>query len=251
MGGKKYRIRSIDSIIEELEKVKQKYIIFVDPSLSINVPYMKNLFRRMVSLNKKFACFMNINAAHDDEFLNLASEAGCIALSIGFETFSESAMKGLIKLPKKTEDYKRAVKKIHEHGIAVLGSFVFGFDDDKKDVFENSLNLMKYIDVDSVGVNILTPFPGTPLFDRLEREERIFTRDWSRYNMRDVVFFPKHMSPEELKEGASHVAKEFFSWKNIINKLVNATRYGILRSLPITYWNLAQRRAFKNIWKWS
>lgn len=250
LGGRKYRTRPVDMIIRELERVKQKFVIFVDPSLSIDIAYTKELFRKMSNLNKRFACFANINVANDDEFLRLASEAGCIALSIGFETFSESAMRGLKKLPKEVEVYRKVVKKIHEYGIAVLGSFVFGFDGDKKDVFGNSIDLMKYIDVDSVGVNILTPFPGTPLFDKLEREGRILTKEWSRYNMRDVVFLPKHMSPEELKDGASYVAKEFFSWKNIINKLVSTMKYGILKSLSITYWNLAQRTAFKKIWKW-
>ena len=250
LGGKKYRTRPVDMVIRELERVKQKIVIFVDPSLSIDIAYTKELFRKMSNLNKRFACFVNINVANDEEFLKLASEAGCIAFSIGFETFSESAMRRLSKLPKEVEVYRKVVERIHDYGITVLGSFVFGFDDDKKDVFENSIDMMKYIDIDSVGVNILTPFPGTPLFDRLEREGRILTRDWSKYNMREVVFVPKHMSPEELKEGARYVAKEFFSWKNIINRLLSAVRYGILRSLSVTYWNLAQRRAFRDIWGW-
>jgi len=250
LGGKKYRIRPVDNVVKELEKVKQRIIIFVDPSLSINISHSKKLFKKLADMNKKFACFINVKAAFDDEFLRLASDAGFFAFSIGFETFSEGSMEKMKKLPSAVRDYKDAVRRIHDYGIAVLGSFVFGFDDDKKDIFKRSIDLMKYIDIDSAGVNILTPFPGTPLFTRLEKENRIITKDWSRYNMKDVVFIPKHMTPEELKEGATYVAKEFFSWKSIINRFMLSLRYGTFTSLSSTYWSLAQKTAFKKIWKW-
>jgi len=126
-------------VIRELERVKQKIVIFVDPSLSIDIAYTKELFRKMSNLNKRFACFVNINVANDEEFLKLASEAGCIAFSIGFETLPDSAMRRLSKLPKEVEVYRKVVERIHDHGITVLASFAFGFDDDKKDVFENSV----------------------------------------------------------------------------------------------------------------
>ena len=250
LGGRRYRARPVENVVRELEKVKEKIVIFVDPSLGINTSYTKELFKRLSDMNKKFACFINIKAAFDEEFLKLASDAGFFAFSIGFETFSEGSMEKMKKLPRMVKDYKDAVKKIHDHGIAVLGSFVFGFDDDKKDIFERSIDLMKYIEIDSAGVNILTPFPGTPLFDRLEKENRILTKDWSRYNMKDVVFIPKHMTPEELKGGAADVAKEFFSWKSTLSRFMLSIRYGLLPSISSAYWSVVQRTSLRKIWKW-
>lgn len=250
LGGRKYRVRPIDDVVEELENVKQKYIIFVDPSLGINVSYTKELFKKISHLNKKIACFINVRTAYDEEFLKLASEAGCIAFSIGFETVSEPSMKKLNKLPKNATRYRDVVKGCHDYGILVLGSFVFGFDEDRKDVFERTIDLIKYIDLDSVGVNILTPFPGTPLFHKMEKEKRLLTKDWSRYNMKDVVFLPKHMTPEELKGGAADVAKEFFSSRNIISRFLSRVKHGVSKSISITYWNFGVRKVHRKTWKW-
>ena len=102
--------------------------------------------------------------------------------------------------------------------MAVQGGIIFGFDEDTPDIFDLTLEKMYEFELDIVEVNILTPYPGTPLFDRLEREGRIITRDWTRYNQVDVVFKPKNMTEKELFEGARKVAKEFYSISNIAGR---------------------------------
>ena len=124
--------------------------------------------------------FWNVNVANDDEFLKLASDAGCLGWSIGFESISQESVDGVGKKANRVKEYKKIIKKVHDYNMAVLGSFVFGFDSDTKDIFDATINAIYELELDTVGVNILTPFPGTPLYDRLEREERILTRDWSR-----------------------------------------------------------------------
>ena len=108
------------------------------------------------------------------------------------------------------------IKRIHDYGMTIQGGIIFGFDEDTTETFESTLNQIKDMDMDVLEINILTPYPGTPLFERLEKEGRIITKDWSKYNQIDVVFQPKNMTPEELKEGAAYVAREYYSIPNII-----------------------------------
>jgi radical SAM superfamily enzyme YgiQ (UPF0313 family) len=104
--------------------------------------------------------------------------------------------------------------------MTVQGGIIFGFDEDSPDIFDSSLEKINELEIDVLEINVLTPYPGTPLYDRLEKEGRIFTKDWSRYNQVDIVFEPKNMTVKELDEGAKKVAKEFYSWPNIIKRNV-------------------------------
>jgi radical SAM superfamily enzyme YgiQ (UPF0313 family) len=106
--------------------------------------------------------------------------------------------------------------------MTVQGGIIFGFDEDTPDIFDTTLEKMYEWELDVVEVNILTPYPGTPLFDRLEREKRILTKDWSKYNQVEVVFKPKNMTEKELYEGARKVAKEFYSLPNVLTRMVKS-----------------------------
>jgi radical SAM superfamily enzyme YgiQ (UPF0313 family) len=118
----------------------------------------------------------------------------------------------------KVEDFKKMIKRVHAHGMTIQGGIIFGFDEDTQDIFETTLDTVNDWGIDALEVNILTPYPGTPLYDRLSNEGRILTRDWSRYNQVDVVFQPKHMSPKELYDGAAHFAHEYYRASRIITR---------------------------------
>ena len=116
------------------------------------------------------------------------------------------------------------INRVHRHGMTIQGGIIFGFDEDKPDIFDTTLETIKDWNLDVLEINILTPYPGTPLFNRLEKDGRILTRDWSRYNQVDVVFQPKNMTVDELIEGTRKVAKEFYSPLSIINKISQIMR---------------------------
>jgi radical SAM superfamily enzyme YgiQ (UPF0313 family) len=158
----------------------------------------------------------NVLGKIDDEFLRLAKKSGCVEWFVGFESVSQAALNGIKKTVNKVEDFKKMIKRVHQHGMAVQGGIIFGFDEDTPDIFDLTLEKMYEWELDAVEVNILTPYPGTPLYDRLEKEERILTKEWSRYNQVDVVFQPKHMTEKELFEGARKVAKEFYTMPNVL-----------------------------------
>ena len=188
----------------------------------------------------------NILGKIDDEFLDLARKAGCLEWFIGFESVSQKALDNIKKTHNKVENFKKLIKRLHKHGMAVQGGIIFGFDEDTPDIFDLTLEKIYEFGLDIVEVNILTPYPGTPLFDRLEKEGRIISRDWSRYNQVEVVFKPKNMTEKELFEGARKVAKELYSVPNMIKR--TARIIGTTRNLhgffPIGG-NLSFRRYYK------
>ncbi len=209
------RKRPVDFVIDEIKTLSQKYLHFYDPSLTSHPAYSKSLFKKMRGLNKKFTCNGNVGTLYkDEELLKLASEAGCTKWYIGFESFSQENISQIGKKTNKVEQYLPAIKKIHDYGMDIHGHFVFGLDHDTTDVFESTLAAINNLGLTIAEFHIMTPFPGTPLFDRLDREGRIVTKDWSRYMMNMVNFKPKFMSQRELVEGVSFIKNRFYSFKN-------------------------------------
>ncbi|HUS99359.1 MAG TPA: radical SAM protein, partial [Candidatus Thermoplasmatota archaeon] len=210
--GAVFRTRPLDDVIEEIFSLKQKIFFFTDFSMTIDLTYTKELFRRMRGLRKKFICGGNVDdLAEDEELLRLSHAAGCIEWISGLETFSQESLNGAHKKTNVVEDYARAVKKIHKYNMAVFGTFVLGFDEDAPDIFNAMQAHIGELGIDAVNFAILTPYPGTPLFSRLEQEGRILTKDWSKYDRRHVVFQPLNMTKEELEEGFRKITLYFSS----------------------------------------
>ena len=217
--GATFRTRPIEKVVEEITALQRARFLFADSSMTINPAYTKQLFRAMKDLNVRFSCYGNIDVLRSDEKLLQASqEAGCEQWLIGFESTNQETLKSIGKKTNKVEDYASAVKKIKEYGMAIMGLFMFGFDTDTKDVFDSTLEAVCTMDLERAGFSIVTPYPGTPLFDELENEGRILTRDWSKYNLRNVVFQPKNMTVDELLDGRESIVKEFYSLPNCLRR---------------------------------
>jgi radical SAM superfamily enzyme YgiQ (UPF0313 family) len=138
--------------------------------------------------------------------------SGCGGLFIGFESLADGNLQAWRKTTNRARDYVRAVGRLHEAGIGVYAGFVFGMDDDRPDVFRRTLEFLDEARVDALQATILTPFPGTPLFDAMEAAGRIRSRDWAHYDFGHVVFEPKHLSPDLLRAGHAWVQRRFYSW---------------------------------------
>jgi len=216
--------RPIKNVIEEIKQMPNKMFIIHDPHLTVNRKYAREFFKELIrqKVHKTWVAngTSNVLGKVDDEFLNLARKSGCVEWFIGFESVSQAALNGIKKGLNKVEDFQKTIKRVHDHGMTIQGGIIFGFDEDTPDIFDTTLEKMHVWELDVVEINILTPYPGTPLFDRLEREGRLLNKDWSRYNQVDIVFKPKNMSEKELFEGTRRVAKEFYSWHNIIKRNV-------------------------------
>jgi len=229
VGGNVLRMRPVSDVIDEIKSIKNKFLFFFSPSMTANPAYSKSLFKEMIGLNKRFTCYGNANVlGRDEELLQVASEAGCHYWLVGFESISQDTINSIGKKTNKVQDYERTVQKIHQYNMKILGNFVFGFDGDTPAVFDDTLRLAERIKLDLAQFSVLTPFPGTPLFHRLEKEGRILTKDWSKYTEADVVFEPKHMTAEELVQGGMKCYREFYSMPNILKRVITNKNINLL-----------------------
>jgi radical SAM superfamily enzyme YgiQ (UPF0313 family) len=244
------RQRPIKDVIEDIRNMPNRMFIFHDPHMTVNRKYAKELFTELIHQKiKKYWVAngtTNVLNAVDEEFLDLARRSGCVEWFIGFESVSQAALNGIKKTHNKVEDFKKLIKRLHDHGMTVQGGIIFGFDEDTLDIFDTTLEKINEMDMDVLELNILTPYPGTPLFDRLEKAGRILTRDWSKYNQVEVVYQPKNMTVKELEEGTRKIAKEYYSYYNIIkrNAHILFTNHTIGAMLPAAT-NYNFRRYYK------
>jgi radical SAM superfamily enzyme YgiQ (UPF0313 family) len=214
------RQRPVEAVAREYASFKGKIIILWDDNIAGDIQYAKALFRALIPYRKWWSSQASIHAARDDEFLELAAQSGCKQLFIGFESVSQASMNEVSKGFNRVDEYAQAIERIHSHGMAVQAGIVFGFEHDTETVFEETLDFLEASGVQNATFNILTPFPGTRLYERLDAEGRIFTRDWSKYNGRvDVVFQPRHMSPEALLAGYQYANTRFYSLGSIRKRL--------------------------------
>jgi len=147
------------------------------------------------------------------------------------------------------DEYAQAVHNIHSNHMAVIGDFIFGFDTDTPEVFEKTLSVIKDLDIDVADFSILTPFPGTPLFEKLDKQGRILTKDWKLYNMGHMVFQPTHMTPEQLERGVQRISNEFYGISMTTKRVVRSLRWGLFAFFVVFFRNLvammSRRRLFE------
>jgi radical SAM superfamily enzyme YgiQ (UPF0313 family) len=242
--------RPIKNVIEELKQMPNKIFIIHDPHLTTNRKYAKELFKQMIKnkFNKKWVAngTSNVLLKADEEFLDLARKAGCVEWFVGFESVSQAALDGIKKTHNKVEDFEKMIKRVHKYNMTIQGGIIFGFDEDTSDIFDTTIQKINELDMDAIEINILTPYPGTPLFKRLDEAGRIFTKDWSKYNQVEIVYEPKNMTVKELYEGTRKVAKECYSWPNIIKRNLKIFKTaGMIGSLLPAGTNINFRRYYK------
>jgi radical SAM superfamily enzyme YgiQ (UPF0313 family) len=224
-----YRWRPVESVIAELETMKTPGMtFFVDDNIVGRLTHARKLFTAVKELGITWFGQASITVAKSLETLRIAAKSGCRGFFIGFESLSAENLKEIGKNVNLIEKFKDAIKRIHDHGISVIGAFIFGFDGDDKSIFDRTLDFAINSRIDLAQFTALTPFPGTRLYDRLESEGRIFERDWSRYDVATTVFRPRNMTPEELDEGLDRVYRTFYSGWNILKR--NLPR---LKDLPL------------------
>jgi radical SAM superfamily enzyme YgiQ (UPF0313 family) len=238
----KLRKRPIAEVVAEFASFNGKVIIFWDDNLAGDVKYACELFRSIAPYHKWWSSQVSIHAGQDDRFLDAAAKSGCKQLFLGLESISQPSMADVKKGFNRVDEYCRIIERIHSHGIAVQAGIVFGFDHDTPEIFSNTLNFLEEAGVQNATFNILTPFPGTALFRKMEAEGRILTRDWRKYNSRaDVVYQPRQMSVAELLAGFRYANGHFYSLPSIAKRLS--------RSPVQLWWTLPLNLAYGYQWQ--
>ena len=218
-GGHTYLTRPIEDVLRDIHTVGRRHIMFIDDNFAGNPAWTRKLLRAITPLNIRWNAAVSLNVALDTDLLDLMKCSGCEGLFIGFESVNEASIKGVHKGQNSLDRYEQAVRNIHDRGIMVNASFVFGLDGDTPDTFRNTLDWIIRNRIETVTSHIMTPYPGTVLYDRLKAEGRITTDDLSLYNTANVVFRPARMSAEELQSGYLWMYRQVYSFRNILRRM--------------------------------
>ena len=235
---KAYINRPIEDVIREIKTLRTRHIMFIDDNFIGNPSWTKKFLAQIKPLSLKYNAAVTSNIVDMPDILDDLKESGCQSLFIGFESINDKAIDSVNKVQNSVGKYERLVEELHKRGIMINASFVFGLDEDDSSVFEKTLDWIVKNKIETVTSHILTPYPGTRLYENLHKQGRITDFDLSKYNTANVVYRPKNMTQEELYDGYLWIYKEVYSFKNIIKRLPNSKKQWI----PYLAFNLLYRR---------
>jgi len=231
--GGRYRNRPVAEVLAELRSLKpfdglftlKNCVFFVDDNIVSNRAYAKDFLARIADMGLHWFGQASMNIANDLDVLKLCQTSGCVGLFLGFETLSKETLASVGKRVNRPEQYLEVVRKIHDHGIGIDGSFVFGFDTDDAGVFDRTLEFVAQAKLEVAYFSILTPYPGTRLHQRLAEEGRLLTSDWSCYDGHHVVYRPKTFAPDELLKGYYRTFKQVYTLPSVFKRLWGTTAW--------------------------
>jgi len=220
--GQQYRVRPVQEVIAEIESIDSPHLFFVDDALGLNRNVAKKLFTEMIPLRRQWLAQGTVSLAEDLELLRLMERSGCLGLLIGFESVQKGTQNEVNKIKNLKIDFYEAMHRFHGEGFGILGSFVFGFDYENEDVFEQTLKFIMRSRMDVVQLRILTPYPGTRLYKRLLSEGRLFVRDWwlRGYPPDTLLFQPKGMTADELISGFARLNRQAYSFGAMMKRFL-------------------------------
>jgi len=207
--GRKIRHVPIENVVRDIQDSEGKTFLFLDDNIIGDPKYAKELFRIIKPMNIRWAGQASISFVKETEMMHLAAESGCVGLFFGLESVSKSQLQAMRKSPKDLEHVEDAIKRVKDFGIHFHASMIFGFDNDTKDVFPETLDFLNRNKVSSASLNVLTPYPGTKTYQDLKAEGRLITNNWRYYDHNTVVFKPRHMTSLELYAGRIWAVQEF------------------------------------------
>ncbi len=219
--------RPVDAILSELAAVKdtKKLIFFVDDNITSNLAQAKEFFRALIPLKLRWVSQASINAAHDEEFLDLLVRSGCQGVLIGFESLNPANLSSMNKSFNTARGgFTKALENLRRHRIRIYGTFVFGYDGDTPESFTPTVEFARDHGFYIAAFNHLTPFPGTPLYQRLKDEGRLLYDAWwldERYSYNRIPFQPRGIDPEELRRRCLEARRSFYSWPSILRRGVD------------------------------
>jgi radical SAM superfamily enzyme YgiQ (UPF0313 family) len=228
LDGGDYRARPPEEVIDELETVgRRRPVLFTDENVFTDRDWAIALFQGMAErgIRRPYAVQASLNIADDDEVLAALKRSGCMTILIGFESVSEESLRVMrkgVNLKIGVARYGEKIARLHDYGLASSGTFMFGNDGDDLDIFERTVEFVLETGVDVAHFGLLTPNPGTELYDRLAREGRLlytsFPADYARYDLRTAVFRPRNMTPEQLEEGLVWAARSVGAWRAVARR---------------------------------
>jgi len=254
--GRKIRHRSIKKVVEEISlffdkhKSRFRYLIFSDDNIVADRDYAYKLFKALEPLKLRWLSQADVRIGQDDELLEAAVKSGLTAVFMGLETIEEDQLKEEISSAKAiwSRKYQKLITKLHEFGVIIEAGFIFGLDSHNKDIFKTTVDWAIKNKIDIAQFSILTPLPGTKLFERLEAEDRIIAKnnlgkyEWDKFTAAEVVFEPKNMSAKELQQGLDWAYRYFYRYSSIIARVGAKNHKKLLNYLATILVNFSFRK---------
>ncbi|MCX6329085.1 MAG: radical SAM protein [Bacteroidia bacterium] len=257
--GKQIRHVPVENVVRDIKESGAKNFIFLDDNIIGHPKYAKALFKAIKPLKIKWVGQASLSLlVSDKELLQLAAESGCKSLFIGIESVSEQQLQTMPKAINKIEQLERALKNVKKMGILVHASMIFGFDNDPKEIFNESVRFLIKNRVGTASFNVLTPYPGTKVYEDLKNENRLITTDWRYYDHNTVVFKPRNMTPYELQIGKIDARQKFYSILSVLNRALGnlynpiiyfTLNYGHIKQVKVEAKRIAKLKSelFENI----
>jgi radical SAM superfamily enzyme YgiQ (UPF0313 family) len=230
MYGLKFRFKPVEHVLRDIEACGDRLITIGDADFFGVKERAIEVMSALKGRGIRWQAGVNTASAHDERLLELAAESGCYQLCIGFESMSRDTLRNVHKYQNRPEDFRKLVDKIHRHSMMVLGLFMFGFDGDDPSVFDETAAFTIDAGYDSCAYSIFTPHPGTVTWYEMLRQRRVTSFDWNRYDQSSIVYEPKNMTAEELRDGYRRVYQRFYSWRSM------AQRFPLRGSRPRGLW---------------
>jgi radical SAM superfamily enzyme YgiQ (UPF0313 family) len=216
--GVTWQTRPVKDVIDEIRSIKARRFVFNDVSLIEDREYARELFSALIPLKKVWGALCTARIGRDEELLDLMRKSGCVYLLIGFESVSGNALYDIRKRHNNPERYDALVSTLHDKKIVVQGCFIFGFDHDTLEVFDQTVEAVDNLKIDIPRYAVYTPYPGTALFKRLKQENRLLHENWYYYDTQHAVFRPKQMSPEQLDKGFIEAYRKTFRIRAVLRR---------------------------------
>jgi radical SAM superfamily enzyme YgiQ (UPF0313 family) len=235
-GGSSFYTQTVERALAEIESLPGRHLYFLDDHLLGNLKFASQLFDGMRGMGRLWQAAGTVQSILTPGLIRKAAEAGLRSLFVGFETLNPNNLREQGKYQNLNRDYAEAIRRLHDLGVMVNASFVFGMDEDDETVFDRTVEWAVRQGIETATFHILTPYPDTPLFVRMQQSGRITTRNWDLYDTRHAVFTPRHMSTLTLEKGYWRSYENFYSWGNIFqstylqNDLQSAMRHFAYKS---------------------
>ena len=215
-GGKSFYVQPVEAALREIDRLPGRHLYFLDDHLFGHRRFAAALFKGMLGMGRIWQAAATVDSILRDDLIEQAAAAGLRSLFIGFETLGTTALRQVNKTHNLNRNYQRAIRRLHDLGIMINGSFVFGLDGDNQAVFARTVEWAVEQGITTATFHILTPYPGTALYQRLATEGRILHHNWNLYDTRHVVYRPLELDAEELQQGYDWCYSAFYSWSNIV-----------------------------------
>lgn len=215
-GGKSFYVQQVDDALAEIDRLPGRHLYFLDDHLLGHRTFARGLFEGMKGMGRVFQGAATVDSILEGDLIERAADAGLRSIFIGFESLNATNLVQSNKRQNLGRDYERVIQRLHDLGIMINGSFVFGLDGDSRTVFAETVEWAVNMGITTATFHIATPYPGTAFYQKMREAGRLTTDNWDLYDTRHVVYQPHGMTPEELKNGYDQAYRDFYRWNAIV-----------------------------------